>query len=84
LVSSPAGDAAGNRRESHWAWTPSETGYLGIRKIVLTRGVAAIDREYQSTSEHRGFPNGGSEPATARQLLDELLPVIPLNAESRS
>jgi hypothetical protein len=46
-------------------------GYLGIRYVVLTRGVDALSREFSDGRDDASVP---VPPADARQLLQELLP----------
>lgn len=55
-----------------WPWSDRQpSGYLGVRYVALTQGVAALDREFPTPVGDAGEP---SPPATARQLLEELLP----------
>jgi len=55
-----------------WPWSARPTsGYLGLRYVALTQGVGAIgDRPIAAN----GAPDEPSPPATARELLQELLP----------
>ncbi|MEX0642232.1 MAG: hypothetical protein WD468_06000 [Pirellulales bacterium] len=59
-------------RVNTWPTRPRATsGYLAVRDAALTRGIGALanERNYEvSTSPQRAVP------ATARQLLEELLP----------
>jgi hypothetical protein len=55
-----------------WPWSARPTsGYLGLRYVALTEGVGAIgDRPIAIN----GAPDEPPPPATARELLKELLP----------
>jgi len=55
-----------------WPWADrAPGGYLGVRYVALTQGVGALEREVPAVNGNGFEP---SPPATARQLLDELLP----------
>jgi len=55
-----------------WPWSGRQPrGYLGVRYVALTQGVAALDREFPTAVGDTSEP---APPATARQLLEELLP----------
>jgi len=55
-----------------WPWPGRlATGYLAIRYVALTQGVAALDREFPTAVGDAGEP---TPPATAGKLLEELLP----------
>lgn len=79
-------DVAPVRRDT-WPWASRPTsGYLGLRYTALTRGIGAIEREFQSAGNNGGSLDGLQwvEPATVRRLLDELLPQATRQTESRS
>jgi hypothetical protein len=54
---------------------PPTSGYLAVRHVALTQGLAALDHESLNTG-HDGTPSEtrARPPATARELLRELLP----------
>jgi hypothetical protein len=59
-----------------WPWSDRwsdrmPSGYLGVRYVALTQGVAALDRGIPTAVGDASEP---SPPATAQQLLEELLP----------
>jgi hypothetical protein len=57
---------------SAWPWSARPTsGYLGLRYVALTQGVGAIGIRPAATS---GVSDEPPPPATARELLEELLP----------
>jgi hypothetical protein len=72
-------------RWSSWPWAgPPSSGYLATRHAALMHGLAALDRE-AFAEETGGRPVDTRErPATARELLQELLPepISPLGARS--
>jgi len=73
------------RRE--WSTKPVlNDGYLGIRYIAVTAGIGALPDNFQSTATVREVPdkNKPSEPATVRNLMNELLPAATLSNPSRS
>jgi hypothetical protein len=61
-------------------------GYLGIRYIAVTAGVGALPDNFQSAATVREVPdkNKPSEPATVRNLMNELLPAAAPSNPSRS
>lgn len=64
-------------RWSAWPWSgPPTTGYLAARHVALTWGIAALERRSAATTTDSVGTNGGASrpPATARELLRELLP----------
>jgi hypothetical protein len=57
-------------------WTARATsGYLGLRHLALTKGVGALEPETLTANGHATSADAPPrpEPATARDLLDELL-----------
>jgi hypothetical protein len=64
---------------------PRTSGYLETRYIALTRGVGALS-EFSTSNDGHDLPDGGptAKPATARNLLDELLPRFTQSKQSRS
>jgi hypothetical protein len=77
------------RLTARYAWpsVPSnDTGYLGVRYVALTRGINAVPLNVPSADGHRDtqIDNERSNPATARGLLDELLPAHGRSIQSRS
>jgi hypothetical protein len=68
-----------------WPPTPStNSGYLGVRYVALTRGVGALSAELQLPGNDDSLPNNRAEPATPRGLLNELLPANHASDASRS
>ncbi|HVT28560.1 MAG TPA: hypothetical protein VHE81_11155 [Lacipirellulaceae bacterium] len=69
-----------------WNSAPSSTsGYLAMRYIALTQGVGALpDPSASSGGRDSSADSESAKPATARNLLDELLPSITRSAQSRS
>jgi hypothetical protein len=64
---------------------PASSGYLGIRYVALTRGSSDFPPEYESPNDDSDLPAGSdAKPATARRLLDELLPAHSHSHSSRS
>jgi hypothetical protein len=58
-----------------------QTGYLGTRFVALTRGVGAIETPLEMTSG--SFAQPIEQPATRREMLNELLPAArPMNSKS--
>jgi len=56
-----------------WPWSGRPTsGYLALRYVALTEGVGAIGEHPAATN---GVPDEPPEPATVRELLDQLLPM---------
>ncbi len=70
------------------AWSmapPVASGYLGVRYIALTRGVGASEPVFQPASGNgESTDRERSQPATARSLLDELLPIATETIPTRS
>jgi hypothetical protein len=62
------------------------SGYLGVRNVVLTRGLGALDWQYPSeTYTDDAFDDAHrTEPATAQDLLDELMPRAKRPGQTRS
>jgi hypothetical protein len=59
-----------------WRIRQAATGYLGVRYIALTQGITAFDPDYLPTTVG-GDPTLDDEqahPATARKIMNELLP----------
>ena len=57
----------------HRSWSDHmPSGYLGVRQVALSLGIAALDYEWPTTGATDS--DTWSPPATARQLRDELLP----------
>jgi hypothetical protein len=59
-----------------WPWaTPPTTGYLAIRYVALTQGVAALDHDALTgtTGNNRTSGDESRPPVNSRQLLEELL-----------
>ena len=76
VVLAAAGDANESEpivaRREIWPWSDRvPSGYLGVRYVALTQGVGALDREFPAVNGDAGKL---SPPATAGQLLEELLP----------
>lgn len=73
-------------RRDRWSTMPlTSSGYLGVRYIAVTRGVASFPPELETEDFDRNSrPNDQRAPATARGLRDELLPtfdrMIPSNS----
>jgi hypothetical protein len=66
-------------------WSPRPTsGYLGVRYVALTQGVGALRSEYSPVGDNGGTRNEAREPATAHDLLQELLPASSTQSERRS
>jgi len=58
-----------------WPTMPASSGYLGIRYIALTKGVAAIPSDFSSSTEPSNRSEEGKlKPMTARGLLHEMMP----------
>ncbi|MEX2091780.1 MAG: hypothetical protein WD971_03835 [Pirellulales bacterium] len=56
-----------------WRWSDRrQSGYLGVRQVALTRGGGAL--EYRLPAPGDDESDESPPPATARQLLKELLP----------
>jgi len=70
-----------------WSMKPVlNDGYLGIRYIAVTAGIGALPDNFQSAATVREVPdkNKPSEPATVRNLMNELLPAATPSNPSRS
>jgi hypothetical protein len=65
---------------------PNTSGYLAMRYIALTRGVGALSPDFPTSTVGRDSSTDkhSAEPATARNLLDELLPSFTRSNQSRS
>jgi hypothetical protein len=63
---------AGRFSTRSWASQPTR-GYLGLRRVALTRGISTNAPEFNVSLP--ATPSQ-AEPATARELLDELLPKV--------
>ena len=69
-----------------WSITPPATsGYLGVRYVALTRGIAALEPLFQpSDGDGELIDRERTHPATARGLLNELLPITTDSTQTRS
>ena len=70
-----------------WSTKPTLiSGYLGVRYVAVMAGVGALPDDLQSAADVRNVPSKRKppEPATVRNLMNELLPAVPTSNQTRS
>jgi hypothetical protein len=72
--------------EHSWRMRSAANGYLGVRYIALTQGAGALETASEATSDGHdsSYDERDVQPATARDLLDKVLPESRRIIRSRS